>query len=278
MALTPHLRPCLAACWSRGRLEVQPQWCRPGPCPQASLAYRPQRTVQEGGMALEPQPRPCLAGSRSGALGTACPRLWQWPAGWGPQASSHRCSLHPVWAGDVRFGAGHAATCHDSSGLLPALSAAPPWGLPEAVVGHLTAPNSTARCLQVPQEPWAPVGPKRSRRRPTSGPCSKCSSSHLHWLPKAVVGHLTAPRLHSRVAPGATGPLAPVGPKRRTRRRSSGPFSRCSSSHLHWPPVAAHRPREVPPVPGKQSTGCHQVTAESRPCRPHHLRTSAKCG
>ena len=155
------------------------------------------------GMALEPQPRPCLAGSGSRALGTACPRLWQWPAGWGPQASSPRFSFHPVWASDVRFGAGHAPTCHDSSGL-SALSAAPPWGLPEAVVGHLTAPNSTARCLQVSRDPWAPVGPKRCRRRPTSSPCSKCCSSHLHWPPVAALRPKEGPPMPGKQSQAAT--------------------------------------------------------------------------
>ena len=249
-----------------------------GPCPQASLACRHQRTGQEGGMAMKPQPRPCLAGSRPGAACTACPRLWQWPAGWGPRAPSPRVSLHPPGGGHARLDAGHVVASRDSPGRYPHLSAAPPQGLPEAVVGRLAAPNSTARCLQVFRDPWAPDGPKRRRRRPTSSPCSTCCRRHLQWPPQPDVGLGTAPPLHSKVAPGATGPLAPIGQKRRTRRHSSGHRSKSSSSHLHWPPVAAHRPREVPPVPGKQSTGCHQVTAESRPCRPHHLRTSAKCG
>ena len=45
---------------------------------------------------------------------------------------------------------------------------------------------------------------------------------------------------------------------------------------LLWPPLAALRPREVPPVPGEQSTGCHQVPAEASRVGGHQGKVTVK--
>ena len=61
---------------------------------------------------------------------------------------------------------------------VPRLVCSPTPGMAGAVLGLVTAPDLTPTCLQVSQGPWAPGGPERRRRRPTSAPCSRCSSSH----------------------------------------------------------------------------------------------------
>ena len=118
VALESQPRPRVAACTSRGRLEVQAQWGRGGPSPQG----------------------PCLVAYKT------------------------RCSS--AWLGCVRLGVEQPETRSRIPGLSPKLSAAPPQGLQQAVVGLVSAPNFTAWCPQVSQDPGPPAGPRSRTRRP----------------------------------------------------------------------------------------------------------------
>ena len=77
-------------------------------------------------------------------------------------------------------------------------------------------------------------------------------------LPQACPGTVYMPAVRARLlcmaACDQQVALAPAPTLPKTTQQ-------CSGSLLQWPPVAAPRPKEVPPVPRKQSTGCHKVPA-----------------
>ena len=56
------------------------------------------------------------------------------------------------------------------------------------------------------------------------------------------------------------------------QRPTSGPLSCTCCVCCCGPIVAASRPREVPAVPARQSTGCHQVTTQVIQVCSHYLR------
>ena len=156
MASESQPRPRLAACTSKGRLEVQAQWGRGGPSPQG----------------------PCLVAYK----------IWRSSA----------------WLGCVRLGVDQAETRGSIPGLSPRLSAAPPQGLHQAVVGLVSAPNFTAWCLQVSQDPWAPAGPRRRMRACACGPCTTTSSSHLHCSSEAAPRPREVPQWQGSTPQAAT--------------------------------------------------------------------------
>lgn len=127
----------------------------------------------------EPKRQPAGQGQPAGA--GSGPQLQARPPG-----PCHIICCPLTWDRCVCLGTGHAVMLRRSFGQLPGLSAAPPQGVPGAVLGCLTAPNFLARCLHVPEASGAPSRSRRRRCRPTPGLCSMCMQTVApHGCPQA---------------------------------------------------------------------------------------------
>ncbi len=141
----------------------------------------------------EPKRQPAGQGQPAGA--GSGPQLQARPPG-----PCHIICCPLTWDRCVCLGTGHAVMLRRSFGQLPGLSAAPPQGVPGAVLGCLTAPNFLARCLHVPEASGAPSRSRRRRCRPTPGLCSMCMQTVApHGCPQAQGGATSARRAVHRL-------------------------------------------------------------------------------